>query len=444
MTLSSNNAIIILLFLGEFARKMRIEYIDRMIPPVYLNFIILFIRIISTVAAVFWCMYNAKSNDLIYYIFLGLIYIYILFYIIRITIDSKYCHLFCFFTFFVDQFVITYFMYNTGGIYSVFYSGYFVIISIASILLGLYYGLFLALASSVFILYLGISVSFNTLDLVYKIIPLFIIALPSGVISEYVAYYSIIRENLKNELEEKNLQLTKYIKEIDSLQKQLIEQEKRKILETFTEDMSHVLKNPLMSIGGIADILDRKIKEGKIEDIDKYIEKIKNESKKLNVVLNNVLQISDGKMVFEDINIIALFNEIIDDFKKRIRNLNFSVNMDEHVKFVKLDKKKFTVAINNVIDSLIEARKEPTIIYIQSYEKTISNKKILIIEISNRQHVIPQAILNNIFEPFVSGGSTKKGIALPVVKNIINLHGGTVDVESDENGTIFKISLPIL
>ncbi|MGE4546662.1 MAG: sensor histidine kinase [Desulfurella sp.] len=415
-----------------------------MIPPIYLNFIILFIRIISTVAAVFWCMYNAKSNDLIYYIFLGLIYIYILFYIIRITIDSKYCHLFCFFTFFVDQFVITYFMYNTGGIYSVFYSGYFVIISIASILLGLYYGLFLALASSVFILYLGISASFNTLDLVYKIIPLFIISLPSGIISEYVAYYSIIRENLKNELEEKNLQLTKYIKEIDSLQKQLIEQEKRKILETFTEDMSHVLKNPLMSIGGIADILDRKIKEGKVEDIDKYIEKIKTESKKLNVVLNNVLQISDGKMVFEDVNIISLFDGIIADFKKRMKNLNFSVNMDEHVKFIKLDKKKFTVAINNIIDSLIEAKKESTIIYIQSYEKTISNKKILIIEISNRQHVIPQAILNNIFEPFVSGGSTKKGIALPVVKNIINLHGGNVDVESDENGTIFKISLPIL
>ncbi|HHS49300.1 MAG TPA: hypothetical protein ENM99_05595, partial [Desulfurella acetivorans] len=71
--------------------------------------------------------------------------------------------------------------------------------------------------------------SFNTLDLIYKIMPLFIIALPSGVISEYAAYYSITRENLKNELEEKNLQLTKYIKEIDSLQKQLIEQEKRKI-----------------------------------------------------------------------------------------------------------------------------------------------------------------------------------------------------------------------
>ncbi|WP_086033906.1 sensor histidine kinase [Desulfurella amilsii] len=423
---------------------MRIEYIERIIPPVYLNFIILFIRIISTVAAVFWCMYNAQSNDLVYYIFLGLIYIYILFYIIRITIDSKYCHLFCFFTFFVDQFVITYFMYNTGGIYSVFYSGYFVIISIASILLGLSYGLFLALAASVFILYLGISVSFNTLDLVYKIIPLFIIALPSGVISEYMAYYSIIRENLKNELEEKNLQLTKYIKEIDSLQKQLIEQEKRKILETFTEDMSHVLKNPLMSIGGIADILDRKIKEGKIEDIDKYIERIKNESKKLNVVLNNVLQISDGKMVFEDLNIIALFDGIIADFKKRIKNLNFNVNMDGHVKFVKLDKKKFTVVINNVIDSLLETKKDSTTIYIQSYQKTISNKKILIIEISNRQYVIPQAILNNIFEPFVSGGSTKKGIALPVVKNIINLHGGTVDVESDENGTIFKISLPIL
>ncbi|PMP89874.1 MAG: hypothetical protein C0173_05125 [Desulfurella sp.] len=423
---------------------MRIEYIDRMIPHIYLNFIILFIRIISTVAAVFWCIYNSRTNNTIYYVFLGLIYIYILFYIIRITIDSKYCHLFCFLTFFVDQFVITYFMYNTGGIHSVFYSGYFVIISIASILLGLSYGLFLALVASIFILYLGITMSFNTLDLIYKIIPLFIISLPSGIISEYVAYYSIIRENLKNELEEKNIQLTKYIKEIDVLQKQLIEQEKRKILESFTEDMSHVLKNPLMSIGGIADILDRKIKEGKLEDIDKYIEKIKNESKKLNVVLNNVLQISDGKMVFEDVDIIALFNNIMFDFKKRIKNLDFVTNMDERIKFVKLDKKKFTVAINNIIDSLIETKNDLIKIYIQTYQKTISNKKILIIEISNRQHIIPKAILNNIFEPFVSGGSTKKGLALPVVKNIINLHGGSVDVESDENGTIFRISLPLI
>lgn len=423
---------------------MRVEYIDRMIPPIYLNFIILFIRITSTVAAVFWCMYNFQTNETTYYIFLALIYIYILFYVIRITLDSKYCHAFCFFTFFVDQFVITYFMFNTGGIYSVFYSGYFVIITVASILLGLYYGLFLALIASVLILYLGISVSFDTLDLIYKIVPLFIIAAPSGIISEYVAYYSIIRENLKNELEEKNIQLTKYIKEIDSLQKQLIEQEKVKILETFTEDMSHVLKNPLMSIGGIADILDRKIKEGKIENIDEYIEKIKTESNKLNKVLNNVLQISDGKMIFENVNIIALFDEIIADFKQRTKNLTFSVNMDEHVKFIKLDKKKFTVAINNIIDSLLESKKEFVTIFIQSYQRAISNKKILIIEISNRQHVIPQVILSNIFEPFVSGGSTKKGIALPVVKNIINLHGGKVDVESDENGTIFKITLPIL
>ncbi|MGB9755852.1 MAG: sensor histidine kinase [Desulfurella sp.] len=335
-------------------------------------------------------------------------------------------------------------MFNTGGIYSVFYSGYFVIITVASILLGLYYGLFLALVASVLILYLGVSASFDTLDLIYKIVPLFIIAAPSGIISEYVAYYSIVRENLKNEIEEKNVQLTKYIKEIDSLQKQLIEQEKVKILETFTEDMSHVLKNPLMSIGGIADILDRKIKEGKIENIDEYLKKIKTESNKLNKVLNNVLQISDGKMVFEDVDIIALFDEITTDFRKRINNLTFSVNLDEHIKFLKLDKKKFTVAINNIIDSLLEPKKESVIIFIQSYQRAISNKKILIIEISNRQHIIPQVILNNIFEPFVSGGSTKKGIALPIVKNVINLHGGKVDVESNENGTIFKITLPIL
>lgn len=224
----------------------------------------------------------------------------------------------------------------------------------------------------------------------------------------------------------------------------MLEQEKVKILEAFTEDMSHVLKNPLMSIGGIADVLDRKIKEGKVEDIDKYLEKIKTESNKLNQVLNNVLQISDGKMVFESVNIITMFNDIIADFKKRIRNLTFSVNLDEHVKFIKLDKKKFTVAINNIIDSLLEPKKESNAIFIQSYQRAISNKKTLMIEISNRQHIIPQVILNNIFEPFISGGSTKEGIALPIVKNIINLHGGTVNVESDENGTIFKITLPIL
>ena len=59
-------------------------------------------------------------------------------------------------------------------------------------------------------------------------------------------------------------------------------------------------------------------------------------------------------------------------------------------------------------------------------------------------HVIDKEGLKNIFEPFVTTKSCGTGLGLSVVKNLIEAHQGTIEVESElGKGTTFTIILPI-
>jgi len=83
-------------------------------------------------------------------------------------------------------------------------------------------------------------------------------------------------------------------------------------------------------------------------------------------------------------------------------------------------------------------------------ELTISVKKSQTIEnsmeiiIKDTGPGIPKNILKNIFKPFESGGSVKKGIGLPLAKHSIEILGGELYIESEIGiGTTFKIILPV-
>ncbi len=67
------------------------------------------------------------------------------------------------------------------------------------------------------------------------------------------------------------------------------------------------------------------------------------------------------------------------------------------------------------------------------------------IEISVRDNGpgIAPAILDDVFEPFVSTKASGTGLGLSLVSKIIADHGGVVDCKSDKNGTDFRLLLPV-
>lgn len=68
------------------------------------------------------------------------------------------------------------------------------------------------------------------------------------------------------------------------------------------------------------------------------------------------------------------------------------------------------------------------------------------LRVSNRGSAIPPEVLANIFEPFRRGAGKRSrggvGLGLHIVSQIVSSHGGQIDVQSDEEGTHFRVKLP--
>ena len=67
----------------------------------------------------------------------------------------------------------------------------------------------------------------------------------------------------------------------------------------------------------------------------------------------------------------------------------------------------------------------------------------IVIQIEDFGDGIPENIKSHLFEPFVSTKSTGSGLGLSLVANVIDEHGGVIEVNSNNSKTVFTILLPL-
>ncbi len=420
------------------------------------NLLILTVRLLSVAGAILWVtnpnLYIATINkEHLVYIYNGIIFVYVSFFILRFVI-SKFtdkCDYFCLFTFIFDQAIISYFTYNTGGFSSPFYSGYFVVISFSAFVLGTKNAIITALFGAFFYIAFnytyGVGI-YNIADVAYRIVPFFIIAFPTGLLSDRLDRHLIEIKNLNDQLKEKNEKLQETLMEVEKMQRQLIKREKEKAMLDLAESVAHRLRNPLMSIGGIATLLDKKIKKGiNYDEVQKYIEYIKSESKSMSELLNNLLEMSETKLQLNFTSIEKVVKDVLKYYEEAIKenSINVELDVDKSIPPIRTDKNKLKISLRNIIDNCIKVMKHGGKLYI-GIKKSQNIENAIEIIIKDTGPGIPKDILKNIFKPFESGGEVKKGIGLPLAKHSVEILGGDLYIESELGiGTTFKIILPM-
>ena len=134
------------------------------------------------------------------------------------------------------------------------------------------------------------------------------------------------------------------------------------------------------------------------------------------------------------VNVINLFKE---DFK--INNIEIEINIENNIE-IEADEKLLEQALINIIKNAIEALsdcKKSKIVISASY-----SENDLILTIKDNGIGIEKNKLDDIFIPFYTSKEHGSGIGLSLVKQIVNLHEGTISVSSEMNkGTIFQIRL---
>jgi len=233
-------------------------------------------------------------------------------------------------------------------------------------------------------------------------------------------------------------------------------EESNRLKSEFLANMSHELRTPLNSIIGFSNILQKNKQKNLIEKQLNQLEKINRNGMHLLTLINSILDLSkieSGKMDIElrDIDLVATTNSIVELLFSQAQNsekkLIFTNLLGKSIYIYKTDEYKLKQVMINLIGNSIKFTSSGTgEIDVELKE----DKELLKISIKDNGIGIAEDKLKTIFEAFrQSDGSTTRefggtGLGLTISKNILELLGGYIEVDSKLNiGSTFTICLPI-
>ncbi|WP_255350235.1 PAS domain S-box protein [Methanosarcina sp. 1.H.A.2.2] len=222
----------------------------------------------------------------------------------------------------------------------------------------------------------------------------------------------------------------------------------------FLASMSHELRTPLNSIIGFADVL-RERTFGPLNDRQaKYLNNISISGKHLLKLIDDILDLSrveTGKMELnpKEFSVPKMFEEIKVTLAPLAlkRNIKMVWKTEGELKSIRADRTKFKQILYNLIDNAIKFTPENGLIKID----TGVSKENISISVTDSGPGISIADQKKLFEPFTQLGKFESreqpgtGLGLVIVKKYVEMHGGTVRVESRIGaGSKFSFTIPLI
>lgn len=121
-----------------------------------------------------------------------------------------------------------------------------------------------------------------------------------------------------------------------------------------------------------------------------------------------------------------------------------SLNLSKELPLISFDRVQIEQVLLNILQNAFEAIKERRDGCGQIIIRTYLKEKNLIVSVCNTGAVIPKTVLKNIFDPFFTTKKSGMGMGLTICRSIIESHGGEMAVFSEEGGTQFYFTLPIV
>ncbi len=316
--------------------------------------------------------------------------------------------------------------------------------------------------------HLFVSASLEPIDATVTILrsQLFYITLIVILLSLLVSYFisriisnPIIKmKNKAQELARGNYNITfenSEIEEINELSKTLNyacnELEKTEDLRReLMANVSHDLKTPLTMIKAYAELI-RDVTHKDKEKMDKNLNTIIEETDRLNVLVNDILELSKIKanatpLEIEEFDLNELMHTIISRYEIYIEKENYNIEYKEKPNtMIKADKKRIEQVIYNLINNAINYTGDDKKVIINIKEE----KQNIRVEIKDTGKGINKKDLEYIWDKYYKVDKTHRrvqvgsGIGLSIVKNILISHNFEYGVETKINkGTTFYFIIP--
>jgi len=225
----------------------------------------------------------------------------------------------------------------------------------------------------------------------------------------------------------------KDLSDIKALQERLKQAEKLSYLGKMASWVAHEIRNPLAAIDGFAQLI---VATDKKEKIALYGAEIFKGSERINNIIEDILAFAKTKRKepkLVDIDLKSMIDHIIVDIN--IKN----TTKVEGTPVIKGELESIRRVFVNLINNSAEAMDKNGHLEILFS----SNKKWLIIEISDNGCGIAKEQLQNVLTPFYTTKERGTGLGLAIVQKIIEEHNGKIDIKSKQGiGTSVRVFLP--
>jgi PAS domain S-box-containing protein len=267
------------------------------------------------------------------------------------------------------------------------------------------------------------------------------------------AYLSVVRDiTQRRQVEE----LKKSVDHNTRLLKEAVEIDK--IKTDFFTDLSHEIRTPINIILCVIQLMESGLKRNNniSDDRDKtkkYVSTMKQNSMKLLRIVNNILDISkidsgSFELRLKNCDIVKAVEEVVLSVYEYTKNRDLCLMFDSEVdkKIIACDVEKIERIILNLLSNAIKYTRKGGRIEVCISEK----KEKIVIVVKDTGVGIPEDKKDMIFERFKRVNDScvsdfeSTGIGLSLVKSLVQMHGGSVRVESKVGvGSAFYVELPV-
>ncbi len=225
---------------------------------------------------------------------------------------------------------------------------------------------------------------------------------------------------------------------------------------TFLNSMSHDIRTPMNAIVGFTALAQTHIDD--TEQVQEYLAKISTSSTHLLSLINDILDMSrieSGSVKLEE-NPVHI-PDVLHDLRTMIQGLINAKNQNLYIdtqdiqhEDVITDKLRLNQVLINIVGNAIKYTPTGGDIIIRLAEKPCQTKHYTIYEFSVKDNGIGMSreFISHIFDTFsreyssTANGIQGTGLGMAITKNIVDMMGGTIDVESEEGkGSKFTVTI---
>jgi signal transduction histidine kinase len=231
-------------------------------------------------------------------------------------------------------------------------------------------------------------------------------------------------------------------KDMRALHEQLVQSEKMAALGAMMAEITHEIRNPLVSIGGFARRLAKKVQN---DEEKKYIDIIMSEVTRLEgIIQDNLLYIKEAAPQLSESDLNSVVQEILTLYEDEIaqRDIRLESSLSPSCPRLMIDVSQIKQAIINILKNALEAMENGGVLSIRTYP--LPETQEAAVEIGDTGPGISAKAMHNIFNPYYTTKPRGTGLGLPITNRIVKAHNGKIEIRNKETGgAVFTIKLPL-